>query len=422
MSDLRTHFSCHSVTGIVATIIIISTCMFYVRDDLTTITFKDGYSNDRVGDLGSYTLHIPNTNTNHQMADSVEDDVLILLWEDFHSRVWRSHTHERALPCSQTLSGGSPCKCRYTIDQEKINSSTAIMTDIVMLRLKNYTPDMMPQVHKAGQYWVLFNTEFLHSHHGDHPILVPGLFNMSATYQKSADIYLPYGDCVDRQDGHVTFVPPNITDKYGAALWYVSECDDARSLRVQFAKELQKYFPVEIRGGCGPNDQPKQNFPRPYFGTNITTKHNEAFSQYKFYLSFESTFCEDYVTEKVFKIFDDDVTTVPVVRGYGPYKELLPPHSYIDVADFSTPRELANYLKELDANDTLYMEYFEWRKKTKCNNYFKSMYDLPCRVCNEMCELKRTKQDKILHNLDLFKGDKMCFYPKSITDKVLHRK
>ena len=420
MSKLAARCSCHSATWTLTILIIFSICMLHDREDLRAIVLKDGHRSDRATDVESDTLHSSNINSNHQVADSVKDNVLILLWEDFHSRVWRSHTHERALPCSQTLSGGSPCRCRYTMDREKINSSTAIMTDLMMMWLKNYTPDMMPKVHKAGQYWILVNNEFLHFYQRHHSILVPGLFNMSATYQKDADIYLPFGGCVDRSEAGPPFVPPNITGKIRSALWYISACNDDRSLRVQYGKQLQVYFPVRIRGDCGPQDQPNESLPRAYFGVPMTTKHNEALNKYKFYLAFENTFCKEYVTEKVFKLFDDDVTTIPVVRGYGPYKELLPPHSYIDVADFATPRDLANHLKKLDSNDTLYMEYFEWRKKTKCNNYFKSMYELPCRVCNKMCELKRTKQSKILHNLDLFKSDKMCFYPESITDNVLH--
>ena len=61
----------------------------------------------------------------------------------------------------------------------------------------------------------------------------------------------------------------------------------------------------------------------------MTTKHNEALDNYKFYLTFKNMFCKEYVSEKVFKLFADDVITIPVVRGYGSYKEFLSHHSYI---------------------------------------------------------------------------------------------
>ncbi len=50
----------------------------------------------------------------------------------------------------------------------------------------------------------------------------------------------------------------------------------------------------------------------------------------------------------------------------GAYKEdyvsTLPPHSYINVDDFRSIRELAAYLKYLDRNDTAYAAYFAWCK------------------------------------------------------------
>ena len=43
------------------------------------------------------------------------------------------------------------------------------------------------------------------------------------------------------------------------------------------------------------------------------------------------------------------------------YRAVAPPHSYIHVDDFESPRHLADYLKLLDQNDTLYNEYFAWK-------------------------------------------------------------
>ena len=41
------------------------------------------------------------------------------------------------------------------------------------------------------------------------------------------------------------------------------------------------------------------------------------------------------------------------------YAALLP---YIDVSDFKTAKELANYLLYLDTNTEEYLKYFEWKK------------------------------------------------------------
>jgi hypothetical protein len=46
-------------------------------------------------------------------------------------------------------------------------------------------------------------------------------------------------------------------------------------------------------------------------------------------------------------------SVVPVVYGGANYSRIAPPHSYIDARQFE-PKQLANYLKKLDANDTLF--------------------------------------------------------------------
>ena len=51
-----------------------------------------------------------------------------------------------------------------------------------------------------------------------------------------------------------------------------------------------------------------------------------------------------------FKILDLDM--VPVVYGGADYSQYAPPHSYIDARKFK-PKQLAAYLKVLDADDAL---------------------------------------------------------------------
>ena len=58
---------------------------------------------------------------------------------------------------------------------------------------------------------------------------------------------------------------------------------------------------------------------------------------------------------------------VPVVMGARKrdYEAVAPPHSFIHVDDFTGPRQLADYLNLLAANDTLYNGYFRWRDEAK---------------------------------------------------------
>ena len=43
------------------------------------------------------------------------------------------------------------------------------------------------------------------------------------------------------------------------------------------------------------------------------------------------------------------------------YEAAAPFKSYIHVDDFDTPKDLAEYLKQLDQDDEKYNEYFKWK-------------------------------------------------------------
>ncbi len=81
--------------------------------------------------------------------------------------------------------------------------------------------------------------------------------------------------------------------------------------------------------------------------------------EHKFYLSFENAICNDYVTEKFFKVLSHDM--IPIVFGGTDYSSMAPPHSFINALDFDTVKELADYVKMLHENDAKFAEYFWWR-------------------------------------------------------------
>ena len=55
---------------------------------------------------------------------------------------------------------------------------------------------------------------------------------------------------------------------------------------------------------------------------------------------------------------------IPIVMGAykEDYESTLPPHSYINVDDFKSIRELTDYLHYLDKNDTAYAGYLAWKE------------------------------------------------------------
>jgi alpha-1,3-fucosyltransferase len=171
----------------------------------------------------------------------------------------------------------------------------------------------------------------------------------------------------------------NIT-KYKSrfAAWFVSNCNDAPSNRHKLVEKLQEFIQVDIFGKCGTACPP---YP----------KKCASLDSYWFYFSFENSICQDYVTEKVFKIFNQNA--VPVVFNGADMNRFLPPHSYIEANAFETAEDLAKYLIHLKENPTEYLQYFWWTKKYEVFQWSRVEKS---RICDA---LNKREGRKIYHNM-----------------------
>ena len=87
----------------------------------------------------------------------------------------------------------------------------------------------------------------------------------------------------------------------------------------------------------------------------------EVIRDYKINLAFENGDSPGYITEKIYHSMEAGV--LPVYMGTVGVAYAVPRSSYIDVAEFDTPHDAANYLKMVLENETLYNSYFEWKHK-----------------------------------------------------------
>ena len=96
---------------------------------------------------------------------------------------------------------------------------------------------------------------------------------------------------------------------------------------------------------------------------------------------------QDYVTEKFFNILPYNV--IPVVFNGANMSAIAPPHSYINAEDFSSVEQLAEYLKLVARNDSLFASYFWWR------DYYKEEF------CDHkiVCHKKSFQQVLLFNNL-----------------------
>jgi hypothetical protein len=85
----------------------------------------------------------------------------------------------------------------------------------------------------------------------------------------------------------------------------------ASSNRIEYIREMQKYASIDIFGRCG------KILPTHYKNGTNGVGAKIIMDENMFYLSFENSFCTDYISEKFFKVLKHDI--IPVVRGAGHY-------------------------------------------------------------------------------------------------------
>ena len=234
----------------------------------------------------------------------------------------------------------------------------------------------LPYRKSPNQRWVFFAIESPQHFHVQEKYLNRSLFNVTFTYKSTSHVHYPYGFMVNRTAPYKHDVHKNWSKKKDVA-WLVSHCDTP-SKREVYVGELKKYINVTTYGNCGvpcPKDGDKS-------GWGACTNHLR--DNYKFYLAFENSFCKEYITEKLWRTLN--IGILPIVFGGADYKAMLPQNSYIDVQDFKSPQLLAEYLKVLSANVTLYEKYFQWKKQydISCSYY-------PIATCNLCKHLHLTK-------------------------------
>ncbi|XP_067654941.1 alpha-(1,3)-fucosyltransferase C-like [Haliotis asinina] len=236
--------------------------------------------------------------------------------------------------------------CVYADKPETIPESDAILffTDH---QAGNSPPEKSP-----GQIWIFFSVESpIHSgNSGFGGPLWEGKFNWTMSYRLDSDIKFGYGDVVP---GGITETKDYVaiaSRKKKLVAWFVSNCN-TQSQRMKYVKKLQDYIQVDIYGHCG-----KLKCERERSAECMKMLEQD----YKFYLSFENSLCQDYVTEKLLKTLKTDI--VPVARGRANYSALLPLSKMAIITDdYASVRELAEYLQYLANNVDEYVSYLKWK-------------------------------------------------------------
>ncbi|KAK9883179.1 hypothetical protein WA026_001375 [Henosepilachna vigintioctopunctata] len=203
-----------------------------------------------------------------------------------------------------------------------------------------------------------------------------GKFNWSMSYRMDSDVPVPYGRTrkfsphIFPQEEKV----PKRRDKLVAILG--SNCG-GRNHRWNYVKKLNMSIEVDVFGGCGNKTACPGHF----------KSDCPAINSYLFYLSFENSNCNEYITEKVFwNAYHKN--SIPIIMGYDKktYEKLLPPRSFLHVDDFASPKDLADFIISLNKTDE-YKSYFRWKTSYEILNehgYFKTRSYHFCRICEAL--------------------------------------
>ncbi|XP_069107170.1 alpha-(1,3)-fucosyltransferase 7-like [Argopecten irradians] len=288
-------------------------------------------------------------------------------------RVIKVHYFNKPEHVSENSFSDCPDACSLTWGvNADISKSDAVIFQGPNLALTNPSPPSKPR----GQIWILHGSEapvyWMRDLSQWHSV-----FNWTMAYRRDADVRHSYGEFRKRQSTRSSVATTKSVRPIG---WFVSHCTTS-SLREVYVKQLSKHVNVDIYGACG-----KLNCP---YG-----KYKECIDRYRFYLSFENAICRDYITEKVFSVYQIAANTIPVVRGFKEQASIfLPPGSYVSTDDFTSHSELSKFIENISSNETLFTSYFRWKQFYESYSYEPNPFCVLCRKLHHSDSYRRLYND-----------------------------
>lgn len=283
---------------------------------------------------------------------------------------------------------GDKCLELYNISRCLLTDNTSAYrkADVVVFHHQELRKSLslLPDKRPSSQHWVWMSME-PPAHHGNLTQL-NGIFNWTMSYRLDADIHIPYGKTVAGGDARGAQPPPNSSCLVS---WVVSNYQAAQARSI-FYQRLKNYIPIKVYGRWNRKPLSKRML-LPTIGNCL------------FYLSFENSQAKDYISEKLWRnAYEGGV--VPVVLGPDKetYESLAPPGSFIHVADFKSPADLAAHIKKVAADRREYEKYFQWRQTHRIKTYT----DWRERLCQICIKYPSLAAHKVYHDLQGWTQDR----------------
>ena len=280
---------------------------------------------------------------------------------------------------------GCEYNCVFTSDKRCLNNAAVVLflqQGIRSVTESGQVRDDIPVAASIHQYRALLNFESPGFTFNRMHSALDGLFNITLTYRRGSTIQYSIYQGIRREVKNSGQPAINYyAGKTKDMVAYVSNCQSAGYDRLAAMKDLSAYgLSLDLFGACG----------KPANKCHISAGKLENCEDdvvYKFYLSYENSLCEDYITEKFWKVLTSNLYMIPVVMGgksIDDYTKVAPPNSFIHVENFASNLELAQYLKAVSADAALFNSYHRWRDMYKYEDQEESLPSCElCRIAHE---------------------------------------
>eukprot|EP00934_Nitzschia_sp_Nitz4_P000854 Nitzschia sp. Nitz4//scaffold151_size53849//13729//14910//NITZ4_006716-RA/size53849-processed-gene-0.56-mRNA-1//1//CDS//3329537123//854//frame0 len=253
----------------------------------------------------------------------------VVIDEDHPILVWTSMSgFNRREPCD--------VPCQYTTKTDLRSKA-----DACVLELRGYRAP--PSDCKFSAYLQMEGEHY-------YPIKMDG-YQLENSYNWRSPLLKPYFEWVNF-NGRLNIQNPPVrwNETIDGATFIARNCN-SRNNREQVIRDLMEAgIRVDSLSSCLHNFDPPQK------------KEKLAMMQpYKLNLAFENGNVVDYVTEKVYQALASGV--VPVYLGAPNIDLYVPDNSIINAGLFNSTKALAEHLKQVMQNETLFNSYQAWRSK-----------------------------------------------------------
>ena len=202
-----------------------------------------------------------------------------------------------------------------------------------------------------------------------------------------------------------------------AAIIDKHDCKNADSADMMFVHLLGKHgIHVDVYGACGlPCADNTSSYTTPSSCLTYLS------SNYMFFLAFEHSICDSYVTlDRFFRLLSNDIDMVPIVPTTHGHDHYVPRSAFIDASSFSSVNRFADHLLWLTTNETAYNGHFSWKRSGNVLvgaefSVEQAVHSLLCDMCIKLSLkelLKESEKANRFDNNNEIKRTENCYHLK----------